>query len=171
MLGAGGMYVVNYLTQDLTFYEHPTRSIEWDQLSGMRGGREGDMVRYALNRREPLRVQWEAFIDAVRCGESPTVRGGDALAALSTARAIQRAGVEHQVVVPQIPRAQRRLAAGSAITSPTALATRSMSRSSRPWWTGSASVCSTSLYDAGRSPGAVPHAVHEGGFGMHRVGP
>lgn len=101
VLGAGGMFVVNYLTQDLTFYEHPTRSIEWDQLSGMRGGGEGDMVRYALNRREPLRVQWEAFIDAVRFGESPTVRGGDALAALSTARAIQRAGLEHQVVVPQ----------------------------------------------------------------------
>lgn len=99
VLGEGGMYVVNYLTQDLTFYEHPTRTVEWDHLSGMRGGREGDMVRYALNRREPLRVQWDAFTDAIRGGD-PTVGGEDGLAALSTARAILRAGAEHQVVVP-----------------------------------------------------------------------
>jgi len=101
VLGEGGMFVVNYLTQDLTFYEHPTRSIDWDQLSGMRGGREGDMVRYALDRREPLRVQWEAFTDAVRHGSSATVGGEDGLAALSTARAIQKAGVEHRVMVPE----------------------------------------------------------------------
>jgi predicted dehydrogenase len=100
VLGEGGMFVVNYLTQDLLFYEHPTRSIDWDQLSGMRGGREGDMVRYALDRREPLRVQWEAFADAVRHGSSATVRGSDGLAALSTARAIQAAGREHRVITP-----------------------------------------------------------------------
>ena len=71
VLGEGGMYVVNYLTQDLTFYEHPTRTVEWDQLAGMRGGGEGDMVRYALDRREPLRVQWDAFIDAIGGGGPP----------------------------------------------------------------------------------------------------
>ena len=101
VLGEGGMFVVNYLTQDLLFYEHPTRATEWDQLSGMRGGREGDMVRYALDRREPLRVQWEAFVHAIRYGDSATVRGADGLAALSTARAIQTAGVEHRVTMPR----------------------------------------------------------------------
>lgn len=101
VLGEGGMFVVNYLTQDLMFYEHPTKATEWDQLSGMRGGGEGDMVRYALDRREPLRVQWEAFTDAVRTGTSPTVGGADGVAALSTARAIQKAGVEHRVIVPK----------------------------------------------------------------------
>ncbi len=101
ILGEGGMFVVNYLTQELMFYEHPTRSTDWDQLSGMRGGREGDMVRYALDRREPLRVQWESFAAAVRVGGSPAVSGTDALAALSTARAIQRAGGEHFVTAPE----------------------------------------------------------------------
>jgi predicted dehydrogenase len=100
VLGEGGMFVVNYLTQELMFYEHPTRSTHWEQLSGMRGGREGDMIRYALDRREPLRVQWEAFVEAVRTGGEPAVSGRDALAALSTARAIQRSGGEHQVTVP-----------------------------------------------------------------------
>ncbi len=101
VLGEGGMFVVNYLTQELMFFEHPTRSTEWEQLSGMRGGGEGDMIRYALDRREPLRVQWEAFIEAVRSGRPPAVSGADALAALSTARAIQRAGGEHRPTVPE----------------------------------------------------------------------
>ena len=100
VLGEGGMFVVNYLTQDLNFYEHPTRSTEWDHLSGMRGGREGDMIRYALNRREPLRAQWESFVDAVRTGVPASVDGHDGLAALSIARAIQESGAEHRVVVP-----------------------------------------------------------------------
>ena len=88
VLGEGGMFVVNYLTQDLTFYEHPTKSTEWDQLAGMHGGGEGDMIRYALERREPLRLQWEAFIDAVGRGGPAPVDGLDGLATLSTARAI-----------------------------------------------------------------------------------
>jgi UDP-N-acetylglucosamine 3-dehydrogenase len=100
VLGEGGMFVVNYLTQDLIFYEHPTKSTEWSQLAGMRGGGEGDMIRYALERREPLRLQWEAFIEAVgRRGQAP-VNGVDGLAALSTAHAIHTAGLEHRVVTP-----------------------------------------------------------------------
>lgn len=98
--GEHGMYVLDYLTQDLYFHEHPTRATEWDALAGMRGGGEGDMVRYALQRREPLVVQWEAFLDAVREGADPPVSGRDGLAALSVARAIQRSGAEHEAVVP-----------------------------------------------------------------------
>jgi UDP-N-acetylglucosamine 3-dehydrogenase len=100
ILGEGGMYVVNYLTQDLVFYEHPTRLTKWDQLAGMRGGGEGDMIRYALERREPLRLQWEAFVDAVATRAPAPVGGLDGLATLSTARAIYTAGVEHRVVAP-----------------------------------------------------------------------
>ena len=68
VLGERGMLVVDYLTQDLTLYEHPTRATEWDALAGIRGGGEGDMIRFALDRREPLRVQWEQFLAAVRDG-------------------------------------------------------------------------------------------------------
>jgi UDP-N-acetylglucosamine 3-dehydrogenase len=100
VLGEGGMFLVNYLSQDLRFYEHPTKATEWDQLAGMYGGGEGDMIRYALERREPLRVQWEAFIDAVRRGGPAPVDGSDGLAALSIARAIRAAGSEGLVVAP-----------------------------------------------------------------------
>ena len=98
--GERGMCHVDYLTQNLDFYEHPVQQTEWDALAGMRGPGEGDMVRYALPRREPLRVEWEAFLDALRLGGPPPVSGHDGLAALSTARAIQEAGRTHQVVVP-----------------------------------------------------------------------
>jgi predicted dehydrogenase len=107
VLGEGGMFLVNYLTQDLTYYEHPTKATEWDQLADMYGGGEGDMIRYALERREPLRVQWEAFIDAVRRGSPAPVDGDDGLAALSTARAIRTAGIEHRVVAPSYREATR----------------------------------------------------------------
>ncbi len=100
ILGEGGMFVVNYLTQDLTFYEHPTKLTEWDQLASMHGGGEGDMIRYALERREPLRLQWEVFIDAVGRHGPVLVDGAAGLAALSTARAIYTAGVEHRTVTP-----------------------------------------------------------------------
>ena len=97
--GELGVCHVDYLTQDLTLYEHPVKA-EWDALAGMRGPGEGDMVRYALARREPLRVEWEAFLSAVRAGGPAPVTGRDGLAALSTARAIQEAGRTHEVVVP-----------------------------------------------------------------------
>jgi predicted dehydrogenase len=99
--GERGMFVVNYLTQELFFYEHPTKGTEWDALSGIRGGGEGDMIRFALQRREPLRVQWEQFLHAVRSGSPPPVSALDGLAALSTATAIQRAGAQHTVMVPR----------------------------------------------------------------------
>jgi UDP-N-acetylglucosamine 3-dehydrogenase len=98
--GERGMFRVDYLTQDLFFYEHPMQQTEWGALAGMRGPGEGDMVRYALTRREPLVVEWNAFLAAVRSGGPAPVDGHDGLAALSTARAIQEAGRTHEAVVP-----------------------------------------------------------------------
>jgi len=98
--GERGMFRVDYLTQDLFFYEHPVQQTEWGALAGMRGPGEGDMVRYALTRREPLLVEWDAFLAAVRSGGPAPVDGHDGLAALSTALAIQEAGRTHQTVVP-----------------------------------------------------------------------
>jgi UDP-N-acetylglucosamine 3-dehydrogenase len=98
--GEKGMFVVNYLTQDLYFYENPETAIEWEALGVLRGTGEGDMVRYALQRREPLRVQWEAFVAALG-GAPPAVTGLDGLAALSTARAVQASGSSHEPVVPR----------------------------------------------------------------------
>jgi UDP-N-acetylglucosamine 3-dehydrogenase len=101
VLGELGMLVVDYLTQDLMLYEHPTRATDWDHLAAIRGGGEGDMIRFALNRREPMRVQWELFLDALREGRPAPVSGHDGLAALSVAHSIRESGLRHEVVVPR----------------------------------------------------------------------
>jgi len=99
--GEHGMFVVNYLTQDLRFFEHPKESIEWEALGLVRGSDEGDMVKYAIPRREPLVLQWEAFLGALRNGGPAPVPGREGLAALSIATAIRTAGREHEPVIPQ----------------------------------------------------------------------
>jgi UDP-N-acetylglucosamine 3-dehydrogenase len=96
-----GMFVVNYLTQDLFFYENPRATIQWDALNVVRGTGEGNMVRYALERREPLRVEWEAFLAALEDPARTTVSGWDGIAALSTAHAIRESGRSHRAVVPR----------------------------------------------------------------------
>lgn len=110
--GERGMFRVDYLTQDLFFYNHPVSVTEWGALAGMRGPGEGDMVRYALTRREPLRVQWEAFLQAIRDGSAPPVGGLEGLAALSTSIAIQESGQSHVPVVPGYRAAMDVLSAG-----------------------------------------------------------
>lgn len=99
--GERGMFVVNYLTQDLFFYENPRATIQWDTLSVVRGTGEGNMVRFALERREPLRVEWESFLSALDDPAKLAVSGRDGIAALSSARAIKRSGESHAAVVPR----------------------------------------------------------------------
>lgn len=99
--GEGGTFVLNYLTQELYHYEHPTQPTEWATLANMRGAGEGDMIRYALVRREPLLVQWETFLPALSGGGRPLASGYDGYAALSTARAIQRSGACHETITPR----------------------------------------------------------------------
>jgi UDP-N-acetylglucosamine 3-dehydrogenase len=98
--GEGGTFVLNYLTQELYHYGHPTEPTNWDTLANMRGAGEGDMIRYALARREPLLVQWESFLKALDGGGRPLACGYDGYAALSTACAIQRSGADHETVTP-----------------------------------------------------------------------
>ena len=42
-----------------------TVATEWEAVSAFRGVTEGDMTRFAFAKREPLRVEHEAFRDAV----------------------------------------------------------------------------------------------------------
>lgn len=100
VLGEQGMLVVDYLTQDLMLYEHPSRSSDWDQLAASRGGGEGDMIRFALDKREPLRIEWEEFLAAVRAGGPAPISGQEGLAALSIAQAITASADRHETMVP-----------------------------------------------------------------------
>lgn len=96
--GAGGMYVVDYITQDLTFFENGDISDTFANLQLLRGISEGRMIREKIEKREPLRLEIEDFVSAVREQRSPLVTGDDSLKALRVASAIVQAGQEHRVI-------------------------------------------------------------------------
>ena len=63
--GEKGAFVADTSTGDLTFYANGTIPLEWESVTAFRGVSEGDVTRYAFAKREPLRVEHEAFRDAV----------------------------------------------------------------------------------------------------------
>ena len=63
--GERGAFVADTSTGDLTFYANGTIPLEWESVSSFRGVSEGDVIRYAFAKREPLRVEHEHFRDAV----------------------------------------------------------------------------------------------------------
>ncbi|WP_186324488.1 Gfo/Idh/MocA family protein [Microbacterium paludicola] len=71
--GEKGAFVADTSTGDLTFYANGTVPIQWDSVSSFRGVSEGDVTRYAFAKREPLRVEHEAFRDAVLGEETDVV--------------------------------------------------------------------------------------------------
>lgn len=66
ILGERGAMVSDMLSADLTYYANADVPMEWDHLQRLRGVSEGDVVRYALRKREPLAVELEHFCRAVR---------------------------------------------------------------------------------------------------------
>jgi UDP-N-acetylglucosamine 3-dehydrogenase len=97
--GENGMFKVDYLTQDLFFYENEAENdSQWATLGLFRGVHEGRMVRYHVNKKEPLRAEQEAFLAAVRGEVAVAVTGQDGLLALELAQAIVTSGKEQRLV-------------------------------------------------------------------------
>jgi predicted dehydrogenase len=71
--GDRGCFVADTLTADLTFYANGAIDTEWEALRAFRGVAEGDMIRYAIPKREPLLVEHERFRDAISGKESDIV--------------------------------------------------------------------------------------------------
>jgi UDP-N-acetylglucosamine 3-dehydrogenase len=63
--GEKGSFIADTLTGDLTFVANGDVASDWDRVSAFRGVSEGDSVRYAIAKREPLRVEQENFRDAL----------------------------------------------------------------------------------------------------------
>jgi len=71
--GERGTFVADTLTADLTFYANGLVQTTWDDIRQFRGVSEGDVVRYAISKPEPLRVEHEQFRDAVLGKEADIV--------------------------------------------------------------------------------------------------
>lgn len=68
--GEKGALVADTLTADLTYYANGTTGLAWEGVSSFRGVTEGDVTRFALDKREPLKSEHEAFRDAVLTGDT-----------------------------------------------------------------------------------------------------
>ena len=91
VLGERGMFVVDYITQELSFYESDVvgpaqASAGWPTAPG-----EGVMSALPVEREEPLRAELSAFLRVVRALEPPTVTADDAITALRVADALVEA--------------------------------------------------------------------------------
>ena len=87
--GERGMFHVDLLMQDLTFYENDYTAAEWRELSVFRGVSEGDHIQYHIERKEPLKQELIAFLEGVDGKTSNSVSGRDGLFALRLAERLQ----------------------------------------------------------------------------------
>lgn len=86
VIGDKGTLVADTLTADLTYFENGRIKINWDSIQSFRGVSEGDVVRFALNKVEPLLTEHLTFRDAVKTGDqSHIVTLADGLAAVHIA--------------------------------------------------------------------------------------
>lgn len=94
VIGERGMFVANYLTQELTLYENDAipQGGDWPELAVM-GVSEGRMIRFKINKREPLRQELDAFVAAVRTDGCAPVRAEDGLLALAVAQQLIDSGL------------------------------------------------------------------------------
>lgn len=86
--GEAGAFVADTLTADLTFYANGSIETTWDAVSRFRGVSEGDAIRYAINKPEPLVVEHEEYRDAVLGKPSDIVTLEQGLNTVAVAEAV-----------------------------------------------------------------------------------
>ena len=96
--GERGAFVADTLTADLTFYANGEVHTTWDDIAQFRGVTEGDVVRYAISKPEPLRVEHENFRDAVLGKEADIVTMQQGLATVRVAEACIESATTGQTV-------------------------------------------------------------------------
>jgi len=89
--GERGSYIADTLNADLTFYANGTVATTWESVARFRGVSEGDVVRYAIAKPEPLRTEHEAFRDAVLGKPADIVTMEQGLATVRVAEAVLEA--------------------------------------------------------------------------------
>ncbi len=89
--GEKGMYLVNYLTQDVYFYENDYMPTNWDALRSISGVSEGTMIRLKVHKAEPLRLEYQDVLAAISNDTAPTVTGEDGIAVLKVVDMLSKA--------------------------------------------------------------------------------
>jgi predicted dehydrogenase len=102
--GSKGSFVADTLSADLTFHANGEIEQAWDAISKFRGVSEGNLVRYAIAKPEPLRVEHEQFRDAVLGKEADIVTMEQGLRTVLVAEAcLESARTGATVTLPSPP--------------------------------------------------------------------
>ncbi len=96
--GEKGAFVADTLTADLTFFANGSVRVTRDDIAQFRGVTEGDMIRYAISKPEPLRVEHEQFRDAVLGKEADIVTMRQGLNTVRVAEAMIESAVSGAAV-------------------------------------------------------------------------
>lgn len=86
--GERGSFIIDLLAADLTLCENGKVETEWNDLARFRGVSEGDVVRYAISKPEPLRSEHEQFRDAVLGKDADIVTMADGAHVVQVAQAV-----------------------------------------------------------------------------------
>jgi len=97
--GERGTFVANTATADLTYYANGTVPTEWDAVSAFRGVSEGNVIRYAFPKPEPLRVELEAFRDTVLGKANTAVTMAEGLSTLRVVESALDTSRRHEFVI------------------------------------------------------------------------
>ncbi|TDE15893.1 Gfo/Idh/MocA family protein [Jiangella asiatica] len=96
--GDRGAYIADTLHADLTFHANGSIPTAWSDLAQFRGVSEGDVVRYAISKPEPLRTEHEVFRDAVLGKDTEVVTMRQGLATVAVAEAVLSSAREGRTI-------------------------------------------------------------------------
>ncbi|MGP9539031.1 Gfo/Idh/MocA family protein [Brachybacterium sp. AOP43-C2-M15] len=97
--GEKGALVGDTLNADLTFHANADAATNlWESMASFRGVSEGDSITYALQRREPLATEHEAFRDAVLGDDSNIVTMREGLHTVRTVEAVLESARDGRVI-------------------------------------------------------------------------
>jgi UDP-N-acetylglucosamine 3-dehydrogenase len=96
--GERGMYHVEYISQELTFYENRETNRDYSYQDMLMGVTEGDITKIRIGKKEPLKSEIEAFLTSVKKDTKPPATGEDGLKALEVALAIKDSATKNKVI-------------------------------------------------------------------------
>lgn len=96
--GEKGAFIADTLTADLTFHANGSVESTWRDMANFRGVSEGDMIRYAIPKVEPLVSEHRAFRDALLGLETDIVTLEQGLATVDVAQAVLESAKTGQTV-------------------------------------------------------------------------
>lgn len=100
--GEMGMFILNYVTQELSLYKNNASRIKWEQMEVFKAVSEGDVVKIKIEYQEPLALELRAFITSIRKKQPAPVPIASALRALRLANMTLRSGKTGKSIVTEI---------------------------------------------------------------------